>query len=305
MKRLCFFVFTVSFANLGFAQDVAPPAGAGQKYVLQPGDSLEIRAFNMQELDQTVEVRPDGFISLLLLGDVRAAGRTPNELSESITGLYSLRFREPQIAVIVKSYANLHVFVGGEVGAPGLVPLTAGITALGAIFRAGGFKETSKTSEVLLMRGATQTRLDLAQVLQSGKPDIPLEQGDILFIPKSVINVYVGGEVAHPGLVALIGSMTALQAIVQAGGLRPSARTKNVVVLRDSGQAQPALLAVNMDQVQRGGSDTVLRPYDVVYVPQKTITKVDQFVDQYIRQLIPMSLNGGFTYLLGRGVTTF
>jgi polysaccharide export outer membrane protein len=303
MKHLCVLLVTLGFSNLGPAQDAVPPAAAGQKYVLQPGDSIELRAFNMQELDQTVVVRPDGRISLLLLGDVQASGRTPDELSESITGLYSLHFREPKIAVIVQSYANLHVFIGGEVGAPGLVPLTAGMTALGAIFRAGGFKETSKTSEVLLMRGATQIHIDLEQVLQSGQPDVPLEQGDILFIPKSVINVYVGGEVARPGLVSLNGRMTALQAIVQAGGLRPSARTRNIVLLRDSGKAQPSLLAINIDQAQRGESDTILRPYDVVYVPQKTITKINQFVDQYVRQLIPISLNGGFTYLLGKGVT--
>jgi protein involved in polysaccharide export with SLBB domain len=204
--------------------------------------------------------------------------------------------------VMVRSFANRHVFVGGEVNVPGMVPLTAGMTAIAAIFRAGGYKDSARPSEILLIRGSTQRKLNLEQALEGGKDDIPLEPADVLFVPKSVINVYVGGEVARPGLQPLMGRMTPMQAIVQAGGLKISARAKRIVLIRDSGQQQPTVIPVNLDDAIKGKPEAVLKAYDVVFVPRTPISRVDGFVDQYFRQLLPISLNAGFSYLLGKGV---
>jgi polysaccharide export outer membrane protein len=271
-------------------------------YQIQPGDELSIRALNMPDLEQNVVVRPDGRISLLLLNEIQASGQTVSALSDELTAEYAKHFREPHIAVIVESFANRNVFVGGEVNNPGMVPLTGVTTALAAIFRAGGYKESARQTEILLIRGSTQRKLNLEQALEGGKDDIQLEPADVLFVPKSVINVYVGGEVARPGLQPLLGRMTPLQAIVQAGGLKPTARAKKIVLIRDSGQQPPTVMAVNLADAVNGKAEAVLKPFDVVFVPRTPIAKVDNFIDQYIRQLLPISLNGGFTYLIGKGV---
>jgi len=294
-----FLAFFMSY--LACAQN--SPAPITQPYRIQPGDELEIRAFNQSELDQTVVVAPDGRISLLLLNEVDAAGQTVAALSETLSSMYGKHFREPRIAVVVQSFANRHIFVGGEVNSPGMVPLMAGMTAITAIFRAGGYKDSARQSEILLIRGSDQRKLNLEQALEGGKDDVPLEPADVLFVPKSVINVYVGGEVARPGLLPLLGRMTPLQAIVQAGGLKVSARAKRIVLIRDSGQGQPTVMAVNLDDAVNGKPEAVLKAYDIVFVPRTTISKVDSFIDQYIRQLIPISMNAGFSYLLGKSVT--
>jgi polysaccharide biosynthesis/export protein len=208
------------------AQEVGPPIATteGQPetglYVFESGDEVTIKVFGMPQLEETVRIRPDGRISVLLVDDIVAAGLTTRELDERLTSRYAEYLRDPQVTLVVRSYANLKVYVGGEVAAPGPLPLVGKLTALGAVLQAGGFKGTARTNSVILIRNSggdrpRVERLNLAAVYNKGEPDVPL------------------------------------------------------------------------------------KPFDVVYVPMSTIAKVDKFVDQYVRQLLPIALTGGFTYILG------
>ena len=115
----------------------------------------------------------------------------------------------------------------------------------------------------------------------------------------SNLRVYVGGEVGQPGPVSLRGDVTALETILQVGGFTPSARMDSVVLLRNDGNDHPLAQKLNFKELlSKGGADVALQPFDVLYVPVSRIGKVDRFVDQYIRQLLPISLTGGFTYVL-------
>jgi len=219
--RLALIAWLAVAAPGGSIARAQPPAAVVKDgyYVLQSGDELTIRVFQQPQLDETVRIRPDGRISVLLLDDLPAAGRTTRELSAQLTAQFAKFFKEPQVSVIVRQFANLKVYVGGEVGQPGTIPLVGELTAAGAIF--------------------------------------------------------------------------------QAGGLKTSARADSVVLLRNDG-GQPTASRVNLRQILSDGrGDVKLQPFDVVYVPPSRITSVDRFVDQYIRQLIPLSLSAGFTYLLG------
>lgn len=191
-------------------------------YVLQKGDQIEIRVFQQSQLDETVRVRPDGRISAILLDDLLVAGLTTREVREQLTANYAKQFREPQVSVIVKEFANLKVYVGGEVGQPGTLPLVGEMTALGAVLQAGGLKSTAKPGGVMLLRNEdgkpVATRIDLEQMVKHGAPDVPLQ------------------------------------------------------------------------------------PFDVVYVPRSKIATMDRAVDQYVRQLIPLTLTAGFSYILGNNV---
>lgn len=119
-------------------------------------------------------------------------------------------------------------------------------------------------------------------------------------IVRTVANrtIFVGGEVVRPGLVPLSGRMTALRAVLQAGGFKPTAQTDSVYLIRNDGKNQAVASRLNLKEVfEKGKADQVLQSFDVVYVPMSKIAKVDKFVDQYLRQAIPVNLNAGFTYL--------
>ena len=274
------------------------------EYRLQPGDEIEIRVLNLPELSATVRIRPDGMVSLVVLNEVKAAGRSVAEFRQMLADEYGKHYRTPKVGVVVKSFANREVFVTGQVARPGAIPLSSSLTAVQAIIQAGGLLPNSKTEEAVLIRqlssGTPQvTHLKIDEVLNQGQADITLEPADVIYIPKSDIKVYVGGQVARPGLLPLDGPMTALGAVVSAGGFADDASTKDCLLLRKSGTNTPTITHLRLDQVLKGGEDTPLKPFDVVYVPRSGIGKADRFIDQYIRRLNPISLNAGFSYLIG------
>jgi protein involved in polysaccharide export with SLBB domain len=116
--------------------------------------------------------------------------------------------------------------------------------------------------------------------------------------------IYVGGEVMVPKAISLNGNMTALQAIVQAGGFRETANLGNVVRISKGPNNSPVALKINLTKVVSGESaerDIFLRPFDILYVPKSPIANVNKFVDQYINKIVPDFINVGFGYTRYRG----
>lgn len=111
--------------------------------------------------------------------------------------------------------------------------------------------------------------------------------------------VFVGGEVATPKMISYNGKLSLTQALFEAGGFKPTAQRKNIVLLRENGQGKPLGLTVSFDDVLQQQQDIPLRPYDVVFVPKSAIARVNEFVEQYIVKVLPFSINAGFQYLLG------
>ncbi|MDE3164697.1 MAG: SLBB domain-containing protein [Acidobacteriota bacterium] len=301
----------LSGASLAFCQTTpaAPPPPAPASYVLQTGDDLEIRAYNIPELNTALRIRPDGRISLLLLDDVDAAGKTPEELGRILTAEYSKHFRNPKITVVVRSFAAQTVYVGGEVEKAGPLPLLNGLTAVQAVVGAGGLKESTSGDQVVVVHNSntpnpTSETLDVNQVLAQKTPDRVLQPSDVVYVKKSYLNIYIGGEVAKPGLVPLSGGMTMLSAIIQAGGFKDTAKTDSVVLIRDSGHGTPVTSKVKVNDVFLASAHTRLKPFDVIFVPKTRIARMDKWVDQYIRQLSPAILSFGFSYLIGQGSLT-
>ncbi len=112
--------------------------------------------------------------------------------------------------------------------------------------------------------------------------------------------IYVGGEVLTPGVIRPPGTVTAFQAILEAGGVKSSARLENVVILRNQGTPEPLFMTLDLrDGVQGGVSrnDVALLPSDIVFVPKTSVAHLAQFIDVYFKQLIPIPLN--MTYLFG------
>lgn len=116
--------------------------------------------------------------------------------------------------------------------------------------------------------------------------------------------VYVGGEVSRQGLVELTGGMTALQAVVSAGGFKETADPEAAIIIRKGPENQPVPVRVNLKNALSGdGPDALvqLRPYDVVYIPKSWIAEANKFVNQYIEQLLLYrGISLGFTYQVNR-----
>jgi len=176
---------------------IVPMTTAVQKptpYLIQPGDSLDIKFFYNPELNETLTVRPDGKISLQLIDDIQASGMEPAKLDEVLTKRYSKELRKPVLTVIVRTFSNQRIFVGGEVVRPGLIELGPEMDPMQAVFQAGGIRETAKLKETILIRKGENNqpipiRLDLAAAMAGNghRANFQLQPNDILYVPKSAI----------------------------------------------------------------------------------------------------------------------
>ncbi len=159
-------------------------------YQIETGDSLEIKFRVTKELNDIVTVRPDGMISLQLVGDQPAKGLTPEQLREQLQAAYSKDIVTPDLAVIVRSFSGNSIYVGGEVNSPVRVPLTGRVTTLKAVILAGGFKDTADRKRVVVRHeDGTCCQYDLKSVIEckSTGQDIELRPYDIVYVPKSRI----------------------------------------------------------------------------------------------------------------------
>ncbi|MEN6438147.1 MAG: polysaccharide biosynthesis/export family protein [Syntrophobacter sp.] len=184
-------------------------AAIEQDYRLHVGDKLTVKLFYNPDLNQEVVVRPDGKISLLLVQEINVIGMTPSELTTALTEKYSKHLNEPEVAVIVNSFAGNKVYVGGEVAQPGTKELVGPTTVLNAVAMSGGFKETARTNEVIVLRRGPDQQpflitLDSEKAMKGidTKQDIFLQPYDMVLVPRSNIadvnlwvNQYIRGTV--------------------------------------------------------------------------------------------------------------
>ena len=236
--------------------------------MLSVNDKLEIRFDNeqpnsqMSQLNDAVIIRPDGKISLPLIGTVQAEGKTPEELEAELAGLYQKYYKEARPVLIVREFTNNQVLVDGKMTRTGIKNLD-----------------------------------------------------DVVVLNRSYVRmVFVGGEVNRPGFVKLKGPMTASQAIIAAGGLKPTAELRTVAMFREGENHQVIGRLLNLKsqwtyekqklipEDQRLAIWNVpLQSGDVVIVPKTMIAKVNDTLDQYVYQLIPMTRNTSFQYVYTTG----
>jgi len=193
-------------------------AGIEPEYQIQIGDGLEIQSYYDSTLRQTVTVRPDGRISLVLLGDIDVAGKTAHQLDDELSKKYAERLpAHPDVTVTIQQMAEQVVYIGGEVKSPTIEPIK--------------------------------------------------------------------------------GSLTLLQGITEAGGFLPTANDSQVIVLRQQGQGEFRAYQIDPSRVLTNESgELYLKPHDIVFVPKTQIAKIDQYVQQYVNEIIPQAIRGNFGY---------
>jgi protein involved in polysaccharide export with SLBB domain len=169
------------------------PAAAAAPYRITVGDELEVKSFYNPELDEKVAVRPDGKISLPLIQEIVAAGKTPEELANELTQKYSAELRQPQVSVLMRTFAGQRVYVAGEVNKAGLIPLAGPLTVLQAVAASEGFTGEARLDEVYVIRRGegnrpTVAKVDLKAAIHGDvSQDILLTPFDVVYVPRSRI----------------------------------------------------------------------------------------------------------------------
>lgn len=203
------------------------PLANPQPYRFQVGDVMDVKVLLSPDLNDQVVVRPDGMISTTIARNVVAYGRTPSELQSELEGIYRKQLVNPQVSVILRSFAPERVYVTGEVNSP--------------------------------------------------------------------------GEFVNIG-----PNLTLLQAISRAGGVKNSAGTDNIIILRRGSGDKPVAYAANYMAAASGkepASDVRLAPYDVVYVPRSGIGNAYLYFQQYVQQFVPASFGANYQINTGTTVT--
>ncbi len=172
---------------------ILSPAPDG-RVLLAPGDELDIKFYYAPELSERQTVRPDGMITLQLIGDIYVAGQTPSGLEAQLKEDYRTRIENSEVTVIVRRLHQRIVYVGGAVLRPRAVAMPGNLTALAAIMEAGGINYlTADSGEVLVLRertGGYETyRLDLASTLKgNGTGPFYLHPKDIVYVSRTRIS---------------------------------------------------------------------------------------------------------------------
>jgi protein involved in polysaccharide export with SLBB domain len=171
-----------------------PAAERAAPSTITGGDRLAVKFVYHQDLNAGPQVRADGRVTVPGLGDFKAAGITTGELEEAIYRRASLTLRDPEVSVIVTEKSERRCYVGGEVRRPGYVPVTPGMTALKAIFERGGYLNTAKVDNVLVVNVRDDGQYDasilnLRRVLETGdiRGDMYLTANDVVFVPKTAV----------------------------------------------------------------------------------------------------------------------
>jgi polysaccharide biosynthesis/export protein len=175
------------------AATTLPPRVPGVRddtYVIGTEDMLAINVWKEPEISKLVPVRPDGMISLPLLGEIKAAGLTPVQLKEQITIPLKKLMSDPEVTVIVTEVHSLAFNIVGQVMKPGYYPLTRRMTVLDAIALAGGFRDFAKQKKVYVLRtmaDGKQVRLpfNYKDVIKGkhAAQNIELQPRDTLVVP--------------------------------------------------------------------------------------------------------------------------
>jgi len=175
----------------------APWTDAVEEYRLRPGDEIDVKLLYNPELSDRVVIAPDGRVNMSLIGSVVAEGQTPTTLAKDLEKRFNVELRRPDVTVIPRSFASQRVFVGGEVGTPGVVNISGRIGVAEAVLTAGGFRITAAFDNVVLLRRSPDGRpmlrnIDMAKLLDEGDraQDVPVRAGDMIFVPrKGIANV--------------------------------------------------------------------------------------------------------------------
>jgi polysaccharide export outer membrane protein len=185
---------SVGLPVIGAGQSVSPPAAQDRaaengEYRIGPEDVLQIIVWKNDTLTRNVSVRPDGMISMPLLDDIQASGRTTRELRELLTKKLADYVAAPEVSVVVTDVRSMKVSVIGEVPRPGRYELKSKATVLDVLAMAGGFSQLASRTRIVVLRpdGEKMKRIpfNYNKVITAGgeAENFYVQPGDIVVVP--------------------------------------------------------------------------------------------------------------------------
>ncbi len=245
-------------------------------YLIGPKDLVEIKVFEVPELNVELRVSDEGTIDLPLIGDVDVQGLNETDLAVKLKTLLESRYvQRASVAVQVREFRSMPISVIGAVKAPGPLAFSGRWTLLEALTAAGGLAERHG-NVVHIIRTASnglsdQIEIDVNDLMVRGDPrvNIPIFANDLINIPAPVpVTIFCLGEVARPGALQFQSTerISVLSAIARAGGLTDRASKKMLIKRRDA-SGREVEIEVNYKSIISGdSSDIDLEPNDVVVV---------------------------------------
>lgn len=280
----------------GVAGQTAPPASVSteaSEYTIGPQDLLDVEVFGMPELTKTVRVSSDGTIVLALLGRVRAAGLTDEQLRQQLETQYGKTYlQNPQVAVYVREVHSRPVSVTGAVDHPGLFQLPEGATLIDVISLAGGLNRTTtpagrsiyvvrkgefvfdRIPEGLRLVTPEKVEIDADRLFFARNQDlnIPIKPHDIITISQADV-FYVEGGVRQANSFHFPSRdrVTVLQAVAMAGGLLPTASKGKARIIRTQEDGSRTEIPLELGKIIKGQSaDVPLIANDILYINDST-----------------------------------
>jgi polysaccharide export outer membrane protein len=157
------------------------------RYIIGPDDSLQVSVWKEPTLSGTIPVRPDGMISLVLVGDLPAAGLTPMALGANIAQRLKKYVQDPVVTVVVLGVNSQRIFLVGEVQHVGPLMLTPGMTVLQAIVSGGGLTPFASSKRIYIMRNVAGKQekmpFNYKQALKGENQGVALLPGDTIVVP--------------------------------------------------------------------------------------------------------------------------
>jgi polysaccharide export outer membrane protein len=256
----------------------ARPADASGDYALGSRDLLEIRVFEIPELNLDRRVTDAGTIDLPMLGDFSVAGLTASQVRDKLEKMLTAKYvNRANVSVVVRDYANKPLSVLGAVQRPGTLNISGRMTLLQAISAAGGLTERAGKT-IYVMRGSDNGLSDTLEIgvdnllhSPSSQWNVPLMPGDVVNVEaKRGVRIFCLGAVKTPGALDFDGDdrLTLLSVIARAGGLTDKASSK-IHIKRRGPDGKDVEIVVSFSRVVSGKDpDPTLKSDDVVIVKE-------------------------------------
>jgi polysaccharide export outer membrane protein len=302
----------------------APATAAPGSYVFSVGDDFDLRVPDAPQFDQSLKVRPDGKVSLALIGSLYVQGRTPedveSELRERLHTLggapgardyllqpndeieikfpYTPQFNELQK---LRPDGKIALQLVGTVDAQGLSPeeLQAQLKS-----RYARFLRTPELTVIVRSVTTQNIRVATAGGPLVGRAGMGSLQPTLIVRSYQAPQVFIAGEVAKPGVLAYRPGLTLLQAMAEAGGALATGDGAHIVVLRRGAGApgqpdavQVLRLELPRDFARQPDRDVALQPFDIVMLPKSDISVLGDKLNQYIFNLLPPLKNSSFGFV--------
>jgi polysaccharide biosynthesis/export protein len=256
---------------------------------LGPDDQIAVRALGIEEIDgKPARIDPQGNIDVPLVGRIKAAGLTIEQLEAAIAEQLHKYVRDPRVTVTITEYKSETASVLGEVNTPGVYSLTDATTLLQVLSKAGGLRNEAGNRVEITRRGDagpiplesakadgsgtfSTAEVNVRSLLEAKTPqqNILVKAGDVITVPRAEL-VYIVGAVHRPGGFVLNEreSMTALQAVSMAEGIEKTSAPQRAKIIRSGSTSERQEIPVDLSKILAGQSDDVpLIANDILVVP--------------------------------------